>query len=250
MNETTNKRPIRWKSVEKSHVGLVRETNEDAVLSLSEQQLWAVADGMGGHEAGNIASDMIVSALGSLEFTDSLNETVDRVEDCLIDVNHRILEYADSMLDGRTLGSTVVTLVIKGRVGVCLWAGDSRLLRYRNRQLVQLSRDHSQVEELVAQGQIAPEEAKNHPDASVITRAVGADAKIYIDIIEFNVQQGDIYLLCSDGLSNLVSNESIADTLASLPIEQAVDALIQEALKYGADDNVSVILVQEEPDKT
>jgi serine/threonine protein phosphatase PrpC len=247
MKEVTIRRPIRWKSAQNRHVGLVREINEDAVLSLPDQQLWAVADGMGGYEAGNIASEMIVSSLKNMTQRDSLNETVDSVEDSLIDVNHRILEYADIMLDGRTLGSTVVTLIIKGRVGICLWAGDSRLCRYRNRQLIQLSRDHSQVEEQLMQGHITQEEAVNHPDSNVITRAIGADFEIYIDINAFSVQLGDIFLLCSDGLYNMVSNDEIVATLASQPIEQAVDALIQKALDNGADDNVSVVLVRGEP---
>lgn len=250
MNEITIRRPINWKSAQNRHIGLVREINEDAILSLPDQHLWAVADGMGGYEAGNIASDMIVSTLKNLKLDGSLNEIVNRVEDSLIDINHRILEYADIMLDGRTLGSTVVTLIIKGRVGICLWAGDSRLYRYRNRQLVQLSRDHSQVEEQVMQGHITPEEADNHPDSNVITRAIGADSEIYIDINAFSVQLGDIFLLCSDGLYNMVSNEEVAHILGSQPIEQAVEALIQKALDNGADDNVSLILVQGEPDKS
>ncbi len=250
MNEITIRRPIKWKSAQNCHVGLVRANNEDAILSLPDQRLWAVADGMGGYEAGNVASDMIVSTLKNLKLDGGLNEIVNRVEDSLIDVNHRILEYADIMLDGRTLGSTVVALIIKGRVGICLWAGDSRLYRYRNRQLVQLSRDHSQVEEQVMQGHITPEEADNHPDSNVITRAIGADSEIFIDINAFGVQLGDIFLLCSDGLYNMVSNDEIAHILASQPIEQAVQALIQKALDNGADDNVSVILVQGEPDKS
>ena len=100
------------------------------------------------------------------------------------------------------------------------------------------------------QGHLTPEEAGDHPDSNVITRAIGADSEIYIDINVFSVQLGDIFLLCSDGLYNMVSNNEIVDTLASLPIDQAVDALIQKALDNGADDNVSVILVQGEPDKS
>ena len=250
MNEITIRRPINWKSAQDRHIGLVRDINEDAIISIPDQNLWALADGMGGYEAGNVASAMIVSSLQNLKLAGSLNEIVNRVEDCLIDVNHRILEYADIMLDGRTLGSTVVALIIKGRVGICLWAGDSRLCRYRKHQLVQLSRDHSQVEEQVMQGYITAEEAGSHPDANVITRAVGADAEIFIDINAFSVQLGDIFLLCSDGLYNVVSNDEIANILANRPIHQAVDALIQKALNNGADDNVSVILVQGEPVKS
>ena len=250
MSDTTIRRPIRWGSAQDTNVGMVREINEDSIISLPEVQLWAVADGMGGYEAGNVASDMIVKTLANLTCKPSLNEMVDSVEDSLIDVNHRILEYADIMLDGRTLGSTVVSLFIKGHVGVCLWAGDSRLYRYRNHQFMQLSRDHSQVEELVQQGFISPEEAETHPDSNVITRAVGASPDIYIDINVFSVQLGDTFLLCSDGLYNMVSKDEIEQTISTLPIDQAVDALIQKALDNGANDNVSVILVKGEPDAT
>lgn len=250
MSDTTIRRPIRWNSAEDTHVGMVREINEDSIISLPEIQLWAVADGMGGYEAGNVASNMIVKSLASVTGKSSLNDFVDTVEDSLIDVNHRILEYADIMLDGRTLGSTVVSLLIKGHVGVCLWAGDSRLYRYRNNELIQLSRDHSQVEELVQQGFLTPEEAETHPDSNVITRAIGAHADIYIDVNVFSVQLGDTFLLCSDGLYNMVSREQIAQTLASSSTEEAVTSLIQQSLDNGANDNVSVIVIKGEPDAT
>ncbi len=248
MSDTTIRRPLRWNSAEDTNVGMVREVNEDSIISLPEIQLWAVADGMGGYEAGNVASNMIVKSLADITNKSSLNEFVDSIEDSLIDVNHRILEYADIMLDGRTLGSTVVSLAIKGHVGICLWAGDSRLYRLRNNNLIQLSRDHSQVEELVQQGFLTPEEAEVHPDSNVITRAIGANHEVYIDINVFSVQLGDVFLLCSDGLYNMVSKEDIAQLMASLPLNQAVDALIQKALDNGANDNVSVILVKGEAD--
>jgi len=250
MSEISKRRPINWKSVQYSHTGLVRKINEDAMLSLPEQKLWAVADGMGGYEAGNIASDMIISSLKKLKLGGSLNETVNRVEDNLIEVNNLILAYADILLDGRILGSTVVTLIIKGRVGICMWAGDSRLYRYRNRQLEQLTRDHSYVANQVMQGKITAKEAGDHPDSNIITRAIGADSEIYIDLNAFSVQLGDIFLLCSDGLYNKVSNNEITKTLASLSINQAVNELVLKALDNGADDNVSVVLVLGEPDKS
>jgi len=248
MSETTIRRPIRWSSAEDTNVGLVREVNEDSIISLPEIQLWAVADGMGGYEAGNVASNMIVKCLGEITNKSSLNEFIDSVEDSLIDVNHRILEYADIMLDGRTLGSTVVSLAIKGHVGICLWAGDSRLYRFRNNNFIQLSRDHSQVEELVQQGFLTPEEAEIHPDSNVITRAIGASPEVYIDINVFSVQLGDTFLLCSDGLYNMVPKDEMSQILSSMPLTEAVDTLIQKALDNGANDNVSVILVKGEPD--
>jgi len=248
MSDTTIRRPIRWNSAQDTNVGMVREVNEDSIISLPEVQLWAVADGMGGYEAGNVASNMIVKSLEDITNKSSLNDFIDSVEDRLIDVNHRILEYADIMLDGRTLGSTVVSLAIKGHVGICLWAGDSRLYRLRNNEFIQLSRDHSQVEELVQQGFLTPEEAEVHPDSNVITRAIGASPDIYIDINVFSVQLGDTFLLCSDGLYNMVSKEEIQEVLNTQPLEQALDTLIQKALDNGANDNVSVILVKGEAD--
>ncbi len=249
MTEITIRRPIRWVSEERTHVGVVREVNEDSILSSPDTQLWAVADGMGGYESGNVASNMIVKTLEGLHSKSNLSELVDSVEDSLIDVNQRILEYADIMLDGRTLGSTVVTLIIKQRVGICLWAGDSRLCRLRNDQFVQLSRDHSQVEELVEQGVITPEEAEHHPDSNIITRAIGANPELYIDINVFSVQLGDIFLLCSDGLYNMISNDEIVNIISGQSIDKAINELIQLALNNGAKDNVSVILVKGEPCK-
>jgi serine/threonine protein phosphatase PrpC len=246
MTDITIPRPVVWKSALDTNVGKVREVNEDSVLALPDARFWAVADGMGGYEAGNVASRMVVSSLEDLPTFDTLNEVVTFIENRLIDVNQRILEYSDIMLEGRTLGSTIVSLLIQGRVGVCLWAGDSRLYRFRNRQLLQLSRDHSQIEEQIQQGFLTPDEAENHPDANVITRAVGAQPDLYLDINVFSTQLGDIFLLCSDGLYNMLSTEEITDTLLELPLQEAVDSMIQQALDKGADDNVSVILVKGE----
>lgn len=244
MSDTTIKRPIAWSSSADTNVGLVREYNEDAILSLDETGLWVVADGMGGYEAGDVASNLIVKTLSTIEPDESLDAIVTKIEETLIDVNHQILEYADIMLDGRTSGSTVVCLLLKGRVGVCLWAGDSRLYRHRSGELLQLSRDHSQVEELVQQGFISPEDAATHPNSSVITRAIGACADIYIDINVFSVQIGDTFLLCSDGLYNMVDHDTILQHMAINDSSLCRESLIAEALANGATDNVSVIVVK------
>lgn len=247
MSDLTIRQPVHWTSAQDSNIGMVREINEDAILSSADKQLWAVADGMGGYEAGNVASDMIVKTLNSITVDSlSLNEIIDCVENSLLDVNRRIQEYADLILNGRTLGSTVVTLVIKGHTAACLWAGDSRLYRHRDNQLVQLSRDHSQVEELVSRGIISPEEAKNHPHSNIITRAIGANKDISIDIETFSAHPGDTFLLCSDGLYNMLSNDEIASTITNYPVDEAVAMLIEKTLDNGAKDNVSVILVKGE----
>lgn len=246
MREITIRRPIEWRSAQATHVGKVREINEDSLISLPELHLWAVADGMGGYEAGNHASDMIVQTLSHVDRLRSLSAQIDQIEDALLDVNERIIEYGDIMLDGRTLGSTVVTLLIRGRVGVCQWAGDSRLYRFRNGRLNQLSRDHSQVEEQIQRGILTQEEAENHPESNVITRAVGADSHLFLDINVFSTQLGDTFLLCSDGLYNMLSEAEIIATLLQFDVEEAAQQLIDQALQRGADDNVSVILVKGE----
>jgi len=216
-------------------------------MSSPHAGLWAVADGMGGYEAGNIASNMIARSLEEVSRQQQLSDFVDSVEDRIIDANHRILEYAEIMHEGRTLGSTVVSLLIKGQAGVCLWVGDSRLYRFRNNELQQLSRDHSQVEELLQQGLITLDEAIDHPESNVITRAVGTSEELYVDIIAFSVQVGDTFLLCSDGLYNAVGEVDIIDCINQDDIDAGVKRLIEIALENKASDNVSTIIVRGGP---
>lgn len=247
MSDTTVRRPIKWTSYAESNVGTVRTINEDSMLSRPESYFWVVADGMGGYEAGDIASSTIVKSLDEIGYIESLSEAVNAVEDKLIDVNYRIQEYGDIMLDGRMLGSTVVSLVIRGRVGACIWAGDSRLYRCRNGQLQQLSRDHSHVEDLIRQGFLSPDEADEHPEANVITRAVGAHEELFADVNVFTLQVGDILLLCSDGLYKAVNLADITKTLVLPNAEAMVKSLVTQALENGAADNLSIIIIKGEP---
>lgn len=244
MSDMTIRRPVKWSSAAETDIGKVRQINEDAVIARPDVGLWAVADGMGGYEAGNVASGMIVKSLEGLSFNEHLNDAVDSIEDCIIDVNQRILEYAEIMLEGRTFGSTVVSFLIKGQVGICLWAGDSRLYRYRNQKLELLSRDHSRVEELLQRGLLTPEESKEHPESNVITRAVGMNGDFCLDMTAFRVQIGDTFLLCSDGLYNAVDDDEIVANLTPFAPEEAVERLIACALDNGGPDNVSVIVIK------
>ena len=246
MKDITIRRPVVWKTTARTDIGLVREINEDSVISLPEKQFWAVADGMGGYEAGNVASEMITSSLSKFSSNLTFAELADEIEDRLCVANKEILEYADNILEGRTLGSTVTTLAIKGRAGLCMWVGDSRLYRFRNHQLTQLSKDHSQVQEQIQQGYITAEQAANHPESNVITRAVGADIDLYVDINAFDAQLGDIFLLCSDGLYNLIPKDKIISIITRSTLDEAADLLLEEALAQGGDDNISLILVKGE----
>lgn len=250
MTDTTFQRPIDWKSHAQSDVGLVREINEDAYLERPDRGLWAIADGMGGHRFGDVASRMIVEALDRVEPESRLSDYVEIIEDCILGVNDELLQLAHSATQGGgTMGSTLVALVLKNRVGVCLWVGDSRLYRFRNQQLVQLSRDHSQVEELVAAGLLNADEADSHPDRNVITRAIGVEEGLCLDFNVFSTRVGDTFLLCSDGLYSVVDYVSIVKSLDSRELKGSTDTLIQQCLDAGAPDNVSVIVVRGNPGK-
>lgn len=249
LNDRTFRRPIDWRSGACTDVGAVRAINEDALVERADIGLWAVADGMGGHEVGDVASRMIVERLARLEGNESLCDFVDMVEEALLDVNRDILDYADVMFDKATMGSTLVALVIRGRVGVCLWAGDSRLYRLRNHQLTQLSRDHSHVQELIEMGALEPEEAARHPNANIITRAIGVEEDGFIDINVFNAQIGDTFLLCSDGLHNMVPEADLLRILGGRDTRMMAEELVQASLARGAPDNVSVVVVRGEPGK-
>lgn len=244
MSDTTIRRPIKWNTSSDTNVGMVRKINEDSIMSKDDVGLWAVADGMGGYEAGDTASNMIVTALSGIEKHDHLDSFIDAIEDRILDANQRILEYSEIMHDGRTIGSTVVSLLIKGQVGVCLWAGDSRLYLLRNNRLQQLSRDHSHVQELIDQGSITEEQALDHPDGNVITRAVGTSDELYVDLSTFNVQVGDTFLLCSDGLYNAVDEVEIEENMREHDTDYAVKQMMVRALENGAPDNVSIVMVK------
>jgi len=249
MSSTTCPRPISWRSCALTNVGTVREVNEDAVIEVPEAQLWAVADGMGGHQVGDVASQKIIGALEYFDPDLSMSDFVNDVEDRLISVNEQLGEYAEVMLDEGTIGSTVVALLIRDRLGVCAWVGDSRLYRYRNRMLTQLSRDHSQVQEMLAMGLLSESEAQSHPQGNVITRAVGAEADLFVDLNAFSIYLGDVFLLCSDGLYNVVANEEITEILHNRDVEVAAQNLVARALENGAPDNVSVVVVRAEAGK-
>jgi serine/threonine protein phosphatase PrpC len=244
MRDITFRRPVLWSSAARTDVGVVREVNEDAILAKPGIGLWAVADGMGGHLVGDIASTKIIAALEAVVAQEMLNDYVDAVEDALLDVNEKMLEYAQIMFDAGTMGSTVVALVIKERAGACLWVGDSRLYRFRNHQLVQISRDHSQLEEMIEMGHLTKESAEHYPHKNVITRAVGVEESLYVDVTVFTTQIGDTFLLCSDGLYNSISEDDIMEAFAIRDLDALVTQLVNKSIANGAPDNVSVVVVQ------
>ena len=240
-----SKSTFRWSSAGRSHVGMVRAINEDACLAMPELGLWAVADGMGGHEAGDVASQMIVETLQEIPLPLTWPDFLNSVREALYDVNRRLREESAQHYQHRTIGSTVVVLLAHEHQCACLWVGDSRIYRLRNGQLEQLTRDHSHVQELVDQGLLTPEEAHRHPLANVITRAVGSADDLQIDEVVYPLQVGDLFLLCSDGLNKTVPDEEIARLLAhsNHNCQEAVKAFIHLALMRDANDNVTTIVV-------
>ncbi len=237
----------RWHSAWDSHPGNVRSLNEDAVYANPELGLWAVADGMGGHDAGEVASNSITRALMGVELTDSLTDRVDTVEDTLLYVNDELRSYGRTHCAGNTVGSTVVALVVKDCVGVVLWAGDSRLYRVRDRSIAQITRDHNPVVDLLDSGGVSEREALS-ADTNVITRAVGGQLDLHLDVAVFDIQPLDTLILCSDGLYREVEESSLVSAFATkglqADVEGAVQDVMAQCLRGAARDNVSLAVAQ------
>ncbi|MCS3902433.1 serine/threonine protein phosphatase PrpC [Methylohalomonas lacus] len=242
-NEPSTAKELHWRSAGLTHVGKIRRHNEDSFLERSDIGLWAVADGMGGHSAGDVASQMIVDSLNQVTDEDSLPQRISQIEDQLLQVNQHLIEKATEGGQRLTIGSTVVALLTYRDLGVFIWAGDSRIYRHREDQLQQLSADHSQVELYVEQGLISREEASHHPHANMITRAVGAADELFLDMDMCNLRSGDRFLLCSDGLTKHVTDLEIRDLLADGDTGAAANNLVDLSLTRKAADNITVVVV-------
>ncbi|RKP53337.1 PP2C family protein-serine/threonine phosphatase [Pararobbsia silviterrae] len=235
--------PFRWTSAARTDVGLVREVNEDACLDRPEHGLWAVADGMGGHAVGDVASRLVVDTLGAIEPAADLVRGVADARTRLIEANH-LLRIEAAARQVQRIGCTVVVLIARERQCAFLWAGDSRIYRCRQGRLQLLTRDHSQVEQMKSRGQLTDEQALHHPALHLITRAVGATDRLDLDESVVDVADGDIFLLCSDGLSNELRAQEILETLARLDCRAASETLVDLALERGGRDNISAVVVR------
>jgi len=246
MAENKSSTSLSWSSFGITDVGKVRKHNEDSLLDKPEIGLWVVADGMGGHEGGDVASQMIVKSLGKIHEGVTLDRYIDDIEDRLIKVNERLINKAQKSEKNTTIGSTVVGMVAYDRFCTFFWAGDSRLYRLRDNSLRQLSIDHSQVEIYVEQGLISRREAATHPHVNMITRAVGAGEDLYIDFDIQEMQSGDRYMLCSDGLTKHLEDIEFEEMLSEGSAEESCKELIALTLERGAGDNVTTIVVDVE----
>jgi serine/threonine protein phosphatase PrpC len=223
--------------------GTVRKHNEDAFADCPELALWAVADGAGGHAAGEVASAMLVDAIRTIPAALAADEALSQLRLRVAAVNLALRGEAAQRGANAVVASTIVALLIRGRQFVCLWVGDSRAYLLRNGVLARISTDHSLVQELIEAGAITEAQAETHPQANVITRAIGApDDSGEMDKVTGAIAVGDRFLLCSDGVTKAVPD----DVLASLLPEAGADparALIEHAMAAGSRDNVTAIVI-------
>ncbi len=225
-----------------SHRGSVRALNEDAYLEAPDLGLWAVADGMGGHEAGNLASRLVIDALDAVQPATDHAVMIAQVQEQMAAANDRIRMLSAERLQGRLTGSTVAVLILSGQAAVCLWAGDSRVYRFRDGTLTRLTRDHSRTEEMIALGLLTTDKEADPRYANIITRAVGTEEDVELEARLEPLAANDVFLLCSDGLTKAVTDAEIAAMIAS-GWSTAATGLVDLALKRAATDNVTVGVV-------
>jgi protein phosphatase len=223
----------------RSDLGLVRTNNEDSVYA--GPRLLAIADGMGGHAAGEVASKIVISTLEPLDEDRTIPDLITTLHDTVMDANRRIAEAVAKRQELEGMGTTLTALrFVNGQVGV-VHVGDSRAYLMRNDLLAQITHDDTYVQYLVDEGKLTPDEAKGHPRKSVILRALlGTDVEP--DVSVRAAHEGDRYLLCTDGLSDVVSTDTLAETLRIPDPQQAADRLVELALRGGGPDNVTVVV--------
>ena len=238
MDEAPVSGPVGFRSAAASDVGLAREINEDAFIERPDAGVWAVADGLGGHRAGEVASATAIETL-----VDSFGAG-QPVGLAVSDANAAVFAKAGTDLELQGMGTTLTVLTLPADAHAVLGhVGDSRAYLARDGALSRVTEDHSLVEQLVREGRLRPEEALHHPQRAIITRALGVDSQVEVDIYEIDVRPGDRVLLCSDGLTDLVDDEGIARTLsAALSADDACAQLVQLALDRGGRDNVTVVV--------
>jgi type VI secretion system protein ImpM len=225
--------PPRFRSAGASDVGRSRSVNQDAFLERTDVGVWAVADGLGGHQDGEVASRMVCDALADFIPDASFEQMVDTASGRIGDVNAHLVRAATREYNAVRSGTTVVALLARGTRCAILWAGDSRVYRLRHGRLEQLTRDHSLAEV-----------GGPHQTSTAITRAVGSEAVLALDVYRDRVWTGDRFLLCSDGLTRVLPASQIQAAMELPDIQRTVDSLIADTLAAGAPDNVTVVLIE------
>lgn len=222
----------------------MRAHNEDSFLDDAVNRLWVVADGMGGHEAGDVASQAIVRHLREIQRTPHAVDYVDRIDDALATVNAELIEYARTHRL-QMVGSTAVVLADAGHYMLCAWAGDSRIYLRANGGLRQLTVDHNQASEMLSTGQFSPADLQSNPQGGALVRAVGAEPNLVVEWAATDAAPNDVFLLCSDGVPKEMSDEEIAATLAlDVSVQDIANVVIDTCLSRGARDNITAVVVR------
>jgi protein phosphatase len=224
-----------------THPGKVRERNEDSCLVRTDTGLWAVADGMGGHEAGDLASRILVNSLDAIAQPEAALDLLEQCETQIARANQEIV--ALSRARGATIGTTVAVLLVRDKHYACVWAGDSRVYLISGDAIKQVSRDHTEVEELVAAGTLSREDAETWPN-NVITRAIGAAEELELEVVTGAADPGDIFVICSDGLTKHLGDDEIRQCATGRSARAACDVMLELALERGGFDNVTVVVVR------
>jgi protein phosphatase/serine/threonine-protein phosphatase Stp1 len=233
----------RFRSWAATHVGTIRTRNEDNFVNRPDLGVWAVADGAGGHQAGEVAAAMVTEALGGVPGGLGAAQLLHEARARIVRAHDLLRAEAARRGADAVLATTIVVLLARGDHYACLWAGDSRAYLLRRGRLIQVTHDHSLVQELVDAGTISAEDALHHPRANIITRAIGADSEpLDLDKVSDGLQPGDRFLLCSDGLSKIVPQGDLADLLARP--EMPAEHLVSAALERRADDNVTAVAIE------
>ena len=247
----------------RTEVGCVRKHNEDNFLMEPDLGLYVVADGLGGHAAGEVASQIVVEKVGQfinhtverdrtwpVEYDTTLPYDGNRLKAALLLADQGILNDIRANPERESMGSTVVACLVNGSNVTVVHVGDSRAYLLNPEGIRQVTRDHSWVAEQVANGILTPDEARRHPFRNVITQALGNGGELDISVSQIPVQELDRILLCSDGLSGMVQDEEIWEIVKSAQdVDEAAEKLITKAMNNGGEDNITVVLVAFEPDK-
>ena len=225
-----------------THAGRVRTRNEDSCLVRTDVGMWAVADGMGGHEAGDLASRIVVQSLDAIGMTDSAADFLAECEERLFRANQEILTLSRER-QGATVGTTAAVLLVRDGYYACIWAGDSRVYLINRSGINQVSHDHSELEELIAGGAVSREDVKDWP-SNAITRAVGVADDPEFEVVTGPAEPEDVFVICSDGLTRHVQDDEILQYAAMQRAQAACDDMLALALDRGGLDNVTIVVVR------
>ncbi|MGV6809095.1 MAG: PP2C family protein-serine/threonine phosphatase [bacterium] len=236
------RKKYKYLSYGETHQGKVRDHNEDAFLDKNEQGLWVIADGAGGHDAGEVASQMLVDALKKTEISVKLDTAMEDIQRCIEAVNKELIRLSGGVDSKRMIASTLCILLVRQQSCVCFWSGDSRIYRLRDQALQLLTRDHNRVDEFIDAG-FSPAAAEKHPMAQQLVNAIGVKEPLYLENKQYDLQENDRFLLCSDGLYKELSEQDMLSIISNQTVDKGVRALMAKTMQRGARDNVSSLLV-------